>query len=59
MNDKVSIVVYELKNNVGFHERYSEYSGFMNLKTLGGFMNDIVIIVGLWTWKHCGASWTI
>ena len=47
MNDKVSIVVYELKNNVGFHERYSEYSGFMNLKTLWGFMNDKVNIVGL------------
>ena len=32
---------------MGFHERYSEYSGFMNLKTLWGFMNDIVNRVGL------------
>ena len=49
--------VNQLKNTVGFHDRYSEYSGFMNLKTLWGFMKEIVNIVGLWTYKHCGVSW--
>jgi len=31
MNDIVNIVVMnQLKNTLGFHARYSEYSGFVN-----------------------------